>query len=798
MWHQHNLKPSHSTVLFIDGNVENYDILLTEIKSNVKVFILDTTKNGIKQITEVLTTNNYQQVHIISHGAPGCLYLGNSQLNLDNLNKYQTELQSWYSTPLSKGGRGDLFLYGCQVAAGDAGAEFLEKLHQLTGANLAASASLTGNEELGGNWNLEVTVGEISADLVLAKTAMASYQGVLNRATLVKDINPGNGNSFPQQLVELNGKLYFAATDNVNGAELWVTDGTTAGTQLLTDINPGGYSSLFLFTALNFTELNGKLYFAANDGANGSELWVTDGTTAGTQLLTDINPVSLTGSFPRYFTELNGKLYFAANDGANGSELWVTDGTTAGTQLLKNIRFGSYDSFPQNFSAFQGKLYFSALNNNDGFELWVTDGTTAGTQLFKDINPNLDPTRSSSNPSEFTEFNGKLYFAANRGVNGPGLWVTDGTTAGTQLVKDIALGSNSLFAQSGFNELNGKLYFAAFDDVNFNGYELWVTDGTTNGTQLLKDINPGRSNSSPQQFIEFDGKLYFSANDGVNGSELWVTDGTTAGTQLVKDINSGSDNSDLSSFTKFNGKLYFAANDGVNGDELWVTDGTTAGTQLVADINPGSGSSYITQLTVVGDRLFFSATDGVNGRELWQLTTSNNITGTAKSDRLIGTAEDDDISGLAGNDTLLGRDGNDILIGGNGLDSLTGGAGDDSLSGDNGNDVLRGNLGNDTLTGGAGGDTLSGGRGSDFLDGGLGNDVLTGELESDIFVLRAGNGRDSISDFQLGIDKLGLADGLTFADLTFSSNRINLGTEVLATLTGVDTTDLTASDFTTI
>jgi Ca2+-binding RTX toxin-like protein len=120
------------------------------------------------------------------------------------------------------------------------------------------------------------------------------------------------------------------------------------------------------------------------------------------------------------------------------------------------------------------------------------------------------------------------------------------------------------------------------------------------------------------------------------------------------------------------------------------------------------------------------------------------------------------------------------------------------LSGDNGNDVLRGNAGNDTLTGGAGGDILNGGNGNDFIDGGLGNDVLTGELGNDLFVLKAGDGRDSISDFQLGIDKLGLADDLTFEDLTFSNNRINLGTEVLATLSGIDTTDLTASDFTTI
>jgi hypothetical protein len=117
------------------------------------------------------------------------LYLGNSQLSLDTLDKYQADLKSWFVSPLIKGGRGDLLLYGCQVAAGDAGEEFLAKLHTYTGANLAASSSLTGNRELGGNWNLEVRVGEVVADVVLTETAMASYSNVLDRIGLVKDFS---------------------------------------------------------------------------------------------------------------------------------------------------------------------------------------------------------------------------------------------------------------------------------------------------------------------------------------------------------------------------------------------------------------------------------------------------------------------------------------------------------------------------------------------------------------------------------------------------------------------------------
>jgi ELWxxDGT repeat protein len=743
MLNYYSVGTSLSTVLFVDAGVENYASLLTEINSDVAVFIIDAAQDGVRQITQILKENNYQKVHIISHGAPGCLFLGNSQLSLDSISSYQKQLQQWFSHS-----SGELLLYGCQVAAGDAGTEFLEKLHQLTGANLAASASLTGNQELGGNWDLEVTVGEVVADVVLAEPAMASYQGVLDRATLVKDIFSGSSSSIPGYLTELNGKLYFAANDGINGRELWVSDGTTAGTQLVADI-----------------------FGSNNYGFN-------------------------FGSYPRYLTKLNGKLYFAADAGINGRELWVNDGTTAGTQLVADINSGSYGSNPFGFTEFNGKLYFSADDGINGRELWVTDGTTAGTQLVADIN--------SGSPSQFTELNGKLYFVTNDFPK-HSLWVTDGTTVGTQLVADIGNPLSPGQQRVPIRELtkfNGKLYFSA--DNGANGYEPWVSDGTTAGTKLLKDINPGFNedsldpSSSTSILGIIDDKIYFQANDGIHGKELWVTDGTTTGTQLVADINPGFNSSFPNNGTGsgvFNGKLYFFADGGVNGRGLWVSDGTTAGTQLVDEIN---FLNFPQKFTVVNNELYFSALNSTNGIELFKLTPSNTINGTAKSDRLTGTAGDDDINGLAGNDTLSGKGGNDIIIGGLGNDSLTGGGEDDTLSGDEGNDILRGNAGNDSLTGGIGNDILVGNSGNDILDGGKGKDVLTGDGGKDIFVLRVGDGKDTISDFQLGKDLLGLSNGLTFEDLTFSGNRISVGGEVLATLTCIHTNNLTADNFTFI
>jgi Ca2+-binding RTX toxin-like protein len=156
------------------------------------------------------------------------------------------------------------------------------------------------------------------------------------------------------------------------------------------------------------------------------------------------------------------------------------------------------------------------------------------------------------------------------------------------------------------------------------------------------------------------------------------------------------------------------------------------------------------------------------------------ITGTNGADNLNGTNNSDRIEGLGGSDRLFGLAGNDTIIGGNGNDSLVGAAGNDSLIGGNGSDSLFGGDGNDTL------------------DGGIGFDVLTSGAGSDLFVLKNGNGSDSITDFRLGSDQLGLAGDLEFEDLTLFGNTIKSGNELLATLIGVNTGNLTEANFTTL
>jgi ELWxxDGT repeat protein len=187
------------------------------------------------------------------------------------------------------------------------------------------------------------------------------------------------------------------------------------------------------------TNVNGTLFFQADDGTSGYELWKSDGTSTGTVLVKDIRP-GPSSSFPFGLTNVNGTLFFHANDGTNGDELWKSDGTSTGTVLVKDIRPGPSDSFPSGLTNVNGTLFFEANDGTSGYELWKSDGTSTGTVLVNDIFSGP----ASSNPYLLTNVNGTLFFRANDGTNGVELWATDewpptitsvtGPTAGTYIV----------------------------------------------------------------------------------------------------------------------------------------------------------------------------------------------------------------------------------------------------------------------------------------------------------------------------------------------------------------------------
>ncbi len=167
-----------ATVVFLDAGVTDYQSLQAGVIPEVATVILSPNQDGIEQISAFLQQNpQITTIHLVSHGAPGCLYLGNCQLNLTNIYDYRQQLQNW-----AKINR--ILLYGCQVAAGDAGEEFIEKLHQLTGATVMASATPTGSSKWGGDWELEVIVSraeseqDLNISLAFDGGTLATYEGV--------------------------------------------------------------------------------------------------------------------------------------------------------------------------------------------------------------------------------------------------------------------------------------------------------------------------------------------------------------------------------------------------------------------------------------------------------------------------------------------------------------------------------------------------------------------------------------------------------------------------------------------
>ncbi|MEZ5012932.1 MAG: T9SS type A sorting domain-containing protein [Chitinophagales bacterium] len=363
------------------------------------------------------------------------------------------------------------------------------------------------------------------------------------QATLIKS------DVFGYDYIEnLNGKLLFFATgpDEPYNYELWVSDGTEAGTMQLLDINGISDGSILgnaywgpAYTDKSWTIYNNELYFIAADLTHGLEIWKTDGTAAGTGMLKDIYPgfngFSTPEIFFPYFTELDGKLYFSANDGVHGWELWVTDGSEAGTHMVIDISTDAYyGSNPEHLINFNGQLVFTARDDVYGLEVFISDGTAVGTHLLKDIIPgaygSMNDGYAESIDPLFTVSGSYLYFVAHTEFVFPltnDLYRTDGTEAGTIQLK------TGLSDYTNFTDVNDQLFFYAFDgDYYHSG--LWKSNGTPGGTTQVSETGDVAFSSEGHSFYAFDNTLFaYAYSSDFTQYGLGRSDGTTGGTTLV-------------------------------------------------------------------------------------------------------------------------------------------------------------------------------------------------------------------------------------------------------------------------
>ena len=410
--------------------------------------------------------------------------------------------------------------------------------------------------------------------------------------SLVKDINSGFGSSpTARRSFTLGNAIYFPANDGINGDELWKSDGTSGGTTLLKNINATAGSS-----AKCFHSVGNSLFFIANDGVNGEELWKTDGTSAGTKLVKDITPGSTKTEFKipfleeNTFVDLNGKLYFiVANVG-----LYVSDGTDIGTKLVSSFS-GAYGLTVHN-----GKLYF--INSNT---IYQSDGTSAGTNTFG---------AGGTTPRDLYSTPIGLFYNSNSE-----LWMSNGTASGTNLVTKFGFFASFDLTKSAIFYKN-KFYFVLNDDTGI-GKQVWSSDGTASGTQLLKKIATNKNSAGFRYFCIANNYLFFLFNNmSSEPRQLWRTDGTETGTIQLTDVDGGPLNfiSNENEPKELNGKLYFFAEKNSK-RYLYTSAGNVADTKQETLIYSYFTPFSLGLLPLSGKILFSGQTDVDSsiGEELW-------------------------------------------------------------------------------------------------------------------------------------------------------------------------------------
>ncbi len=439
---------------------------------------------------------------------------------------------------------------------------------------------------------------------------------------------PKNASGHPQALVESNGSLFFMESDGVSGVELWKSDGTPAGTMLVRDIEPGAGSSMWIGETKSFLAFNGLVFFRAYDAVHGSRFWRSDGTEAGTVPLDQLYPTQSsddqlnrfgdglyflegdrerawrsdgtaqgtvlvfergpsTTRDARFLGEVNGKVLFVAEAG-----LWTVDPAQGPPENIMNLL--RTDSIGLTPFIWKNRLFFhmsSWEGSRKTLNLWATDGTPGGADLLGRIPHTLESIPESVFP---VTLNGALYFAGEAPGSGVELLRTDGTLAGTRLVKDIFPGPQSSNPRS-IASARGNLFFAGSDK---EGRALWTSDGTVEGTLPLIGVLPGTDGSTCWPVVSFRGRAFLNLNDGIHGREPWESDGTLEGTRLLLDTYSDGYYTGPRSFLPSGGYLYFTQFHEQKGWQVFTTDGTTNGTFSFK--SPSTGT-YSDQPVLVAD-----------------------------------------------------------------------------------------------------------------------------------------------------------------------------------------------------
>jgi len=465
------------------------------------------------------------------------------------------------------------------------------------------------------------------------KTALwrlsSAADGGSDEFTLVVDVKSGAGPEFSTDVAAF-GNLLVLSVPSGFGYAFWVYD--PLGNQGTGSVGPvrESISGTYTSQAYGLVTLGGKIYFGANDGVHGMELWEHDPLAnsgeGSTRMVHDIFP-GLGSSIPQNITVADGHLYFSAED-QEGEAIWRYQPGSDELDRLADIDTGRL--LPR-WEVLGGRLYFSA-DGPGGVELRYFDLAaplgSGEVRLAADVDPSSD-----GHPYDLTAVAERLFFSANAGE----FWefdprANDGNGAAVRIEID-AYGLNSATA---LTHMNGRLYFRGHSTDR--GWELWEYEPSSTGSigsfRNISDINPGSENSFPERLTAIDGKLYFLADDGTPGVEFWSFDPMAAdGLGTISLEAKWDDYSFRSAIGSQNeaplpteGEKVFVElyrSRGAWSEEIWAFDtNMTSGSNNPTRIPGGAhdlGTSTIENVTPLGDRIYFVSIFYPIGHELFAI-----------------------------------------------------------------------------------------------------------------------------------------------------------------------------------
>ncbi|NET45748.1 DUF4347 domain-containing protein [Okeania sp. SIO2B3] len=779
---------NQTKLLFIDSKVENYHHLIAEVDPQTKVVILQPNENGIDQIAENLGKyHQLETIHIISHGAKNTLYLGSTILSLDNIHQYSESIQKWGKC-LSAGG--EILIYGCQVASGKEGKEFVRQLHQLTGANIAASETLTGNLSRGGNWNLEVIFGQLKSVLAFTPEVRASYAGVL--ADIVVDTtddvvdNSDGVTSLREAIIEANStpeddtiQLTAGATYDLTIAGSDEDAGATgdldivAGGGEITVISQGEEKAVI--DAGSETGIGDRVFHVLENAALQLENvevtggFVTDGSGGGifNSGIVSLNNSTISGNLVTMEVDM-----IALGYGYDGGGIYNSGtATIANSAITSNlVTTTGVSSFELGYGTDGGGIYNSGrvtianstINGNSvssGSGSGIHNSSTASISISNStINDNSAYSGGGIENLGTVNINnstisGNLVESTELGYRGDGGGVNN---KGTLNINNSTISDNSaVFGGSGggvnndFNGMANIINSTISDNLansgggihNKYGGSIGIINSTISGN--LANSGGGIHNSytvtvSNSTISNNRGGGIFHNNLYYNNDFYFYDYNPT--TTVTSSIISGN----------FTGIISALVNSDVNSVESNNTL-ISGGNNLIGTGNAISNFNGNNDQTGITNPLLADLADN-GGPTFTHLPLSNSPAVDAGSNpnalttdqrgepRFVGEGVDigavelqnsPQITGTPQSDRLNGTDENNTITGLTGNDTINGRGDDDQIIGSRGSDFLYGKDGDDTLEGRQDNDFLFGGNGNDSLVGGQGRDRFNGGTGDD-------------------------------------------------------------------